>query len=264
MNKVHMILQYLKYRLHAKTRHGIHSPFVYSLIEDVIYDSKNYPDYAVIEKEVNTLKQNRNVLEIVDFGASSKKQGYKTHFRRISTIAALSGISKRHGRLLYRIVKHFEPATMLEMGTSLGISTMYQAKGNPDALFTGIEGCASVASITRNSLDAVGCTNVNLLMAQFKTALPDYLSSLTTNLDYAFVDGDHTYEGTINYFNQLKNHTCNKSILIFHDIYWSKEMKKAWEEIKRDVDVKVTVDLFYMGIVFFKSELSKQDFVVKF
>jgi predicted O-methyltransferase YrrM len=264
MNKVHMILQYLKYRLHAKTRHGIHSPFVYSFIEEVIYDGKTYPEYAIIENEISKLKQNRNVLEIVDFGASGNKQGYKTRFRRISTIAALSGISKRHGRLLYRIVKHFKPATMLELGTSLGISTMYQAKGKPDAQFTGIEGCATVASITRSSLDAVGCTNVNLLMAQFKTALPDYLSGLATNLDYAFIDGDHTYEGTMSYFNQLKNHVSSNSILIFHDIYWSEGMKRAWEEIKQDTEVKVTVDLFYMGIVFFRSELSKQDFVVRF
>lgn len=259
-----MILQYLKYRLHAKTRHGIHSPFVYSFIEDVIYDRKNYPDYAIIENEIAKLKQNRNILEIVDFGADSKKLGYTTRFRRISTIAALSGISKRHGRLLYRIVNHFKPATMLEMGTSLGISTMYQSKGNTDAHFTGIEGCAAVASITRNSLDDVGCSHVNLMMAQFKTALPSYLSGLTTNLDYVFVDGDHTYEGTMSYFNQLKNHISSQSILIFHDIYWSKGMKNAWEEIKQDAEVKVTVDLFYMGIVFFKGELSKQNFVVRF
>lgn len=259
-----MILQYIKYRLHAKTRHGIHSPFVYSFIEDVIYDTKTYPDYEIIENEISKLKQNHNVLEIVDFGASGNKQGYKTRFRKISTIAAVSGISKRHGRLLYRIAKHFKPATMLEMGTSLGISTMYQAKGYPGAVFTGIEGCASVASITRSSMNAVGCTHVNLMMAQFKTALPSYLSELTTNLDYAFVDGDHTYEGTMSYFNQLKNHISSNSILIFHDIYWSEGMKKAWEEIKQDAEVKVTVDLFYMGIVFFRSELSKQNFVIKF
>lgn len=259
-----MILQYLKYRMRAKTRHGIHSPFVYSLIEDVIYDGKNYPDYAIIEKEINKLKQNRNVLEIVDFGAKSKKQGYKTRFRSISAIASLSGISQRHGRLLYRIVKHSKPATMLELGTSLGLSTMYQAKGNPDAHFTGIEGCASVASITRNSLNAVGCISVKLVMAQFKTALPSFLSELKTTLDYAFIDGDHSYEGTMSYFNQLKNHVSNQSILIFHDIYWSKDMKNAWEEIKKDVDVKVTLDLFYMGIVFFRSEQSKQNFVVRF
>ena len=259
-----MLLQYLRYFWRAKTRHGIHSPFVYAFIEDILYDKKQYSDYKIVENQVTRLRQNRNVLEIVDFGAGKDKSKYRTYYKRINEVAKAAAITQKHGRLLYRLVKHYQPSTMLELGTSLGISTMYQAKGNPDAQFTVVEGCASLAMIAQSSFDKTDCENVTLKTAQFEIILPTLLESLNKTLDYAFIDGDHTYAGTMNYFKMLKKHINENSILIFHDIHWSKEMDKAWNELKQDPDVSVSIDLYFMGIVFFKKELSKQDFVLKF
>ena len=259
-----MLLRYLRYLLHAKTRHGIHSPFVYSFIEEILLDNTQYADYHDIENQVTRLKQNRNVLEIVDFGAGSPKGKYRVYFDRVQNVAKISGITKKHGRLLYRLVKHYQPATMLELGTSVGISTMYQAKGNPNAQFTAVEGCASLAMIAQNSLDKTGCENVTLKTGQFQIILPKLLGGLNKMLDYAFIDGDHTYAGTMHYFKLLKKHIGENSILIFHDIHWSNGMEKAWKELKKDPEITVSIDLYFMGIVFFKKELSKQDFVLKF
>lgn len=264
MNKLFMISRYLKYIMLAKTRHGIHSPFVYAFIDDILHDRKKYSDYQMIEKEVKNLKRNRNILEIVDFGAGKSSGKYRTYFRRVSEIASISGITRKHGRLLYRIVRHFKPATLLEMGTSLGISTMYQAKGNPDAQFISVDGCASLAMIARNTLDSADCKNIKLKTGQFRTVVPTLLNNMNKTLDYAFIDGDHTHEGTLFHFGLLKKKLNNNSILVFHDIYWSKEMAKAWSEIKTDPEVTVTIDLFFMGIVFFRKELSKQDFRLRF
>lgn len=259
-----MLFQYLRYLLRAKTRHGIHSPFVYAFIEDILHDNTHYSDYKTIEKQVAHLKQNRNVLEIVDFGAGKTTGKYRTYFKRVQEVAKISGITKKHGRLLYRIVKHYQPATMLELGTSLGISTMYQAKGNANAQFTAVEGCASLAMIAQNSLDKTECKNVSLKTAQFKTILPNILAELNRPLDYAFIDGDHTYKGTMQYFEQLKKHVGDNSILVFHDIHWSKDMERAWNEITQDPAISISIDLYFMGIVFFKKALSKQDFVLRF
>lgn len=264
MNKPYIISRYLKYLIQAKTRHGVHSPFVYTFIDDILHDKKEYSDYSIIEKEVKRLKQNRNVLEIVDFGAGKSSGKYRTYFRRVSDIASISGISRRHGRLLYRLILYFQPATLLEMGTSLGISAMYQSKGNLGAQLTSVDGCASLAMIARNTLDNAACENVKLKTGQFRTILPPLLDNMNKTLDYAFIDGDHTYESTLFYFGLLKKHLNNNSILVFHDIYWSKEMVKAWNEIKKDAGVTVTIDLFFMGIVFFRKELSKQDFMLRF
>ena len=264
MNKLHMLLEYLRYLLRAKTRHGIHSPFVFKFIEDILHDKTQYPDYKIIEKQVAHLKQNRNVLEIVDFGAGRAKGKYSTYFKRVKEVAKAAAITKKHGRLLYRLVRHYQPATMLELGTSLGISTMYQAKGNANAQFTAVEGCSSLAMIAQSSLDKTGCDNVAIKTAHFKTILPTLLGGLNKPLDYAFIDGDHTYDGTLHYFKLLKKHVGEDSILIFHDIHWSKDMQKAWNELKQDPEVSISIDLFFMGILFFKKALSKQDFVLRF
>lgn len=264
MDRLNMLIQYFWYRLRAKSRHGVHSPFVYTFMEKVLRDNSQYADYKIIEKQVSRLKQNRNVLEIVDFGAGKDKKKYSTFFKRINEVAKTSGIAKRHGRLLYRIVQHYKPATMLELGSAVGISTMYQAKGNPDAHFIAVEGCASLAMVAQGSLDKTGCENVVLKTAHFKTILPSLLDDLTNPLDYAFIDGDHTYAGTMHYYKMLKRHINDNSILVFHDIHWSKEMEKAWEELKQDPKITISIDLFFMGIVFFKKEMSKQDFVLQF
>lgn len=264
MNKLYIISRYLEYLMQAKTRHGVHSPFVYAFIDDILRDKREYSDYQLIESEVERLKHNRNVLEIVDFGAGKSSGKYRTYFRRVSEIASISGITRKHGRLLYRMVRHFKPATLIEMGTSLGISAMYQAKGNPDAQFISVDGCASLAMIARNTLDNVSCENVKLKTGQFRTIVPPLLDDMNKTLDYAFIDGDHTYEGTLFYFGLLKKYLSNNSIVVFHDIYWSKEMAKAWSEIKKDPEVTITIDLFFMGIVFFRKELSKQDFMLRF
>ena len=259
-----MLLQYLWYLLHAKTRHDIHSPFVFAFIEDILHDNTQYSDYQTIEKQVAHLKRNRNVLEIVDFGTGKENAKYQTYFKRVNEVAKNAGITRKHGRLLYRLVRHYQPATMLELGTSLGISTMYQAKGNTNAQFTAIEGCASLAMVAQGSLDKTGCKNVTLKTAHFKTVLPSLLADLNKTLDYAFIDGDHSYDGTMHYFELLKKHIDDNSILVFHDIHWSKGMGKAWNELKQDPEVTISIDLYFMGIVFFKKGLSKQDFVLRF
>ena len=264
MNKLHQLSQYFSYLVHAKTRHGIHSPFVYAFIEDILHDKTQYPDYKIVENQVTRLKQNRNVLEIVDFGAGNGKVKYRTYFKRVMEVAKTAAITKKHGRLLYRLVRHYQPATMLELGTSVGISSMYQAKGNPNAKFTAVEGCSSLAMIAQGSFDKTHCDNITLKTAQFNTILPTLLNNLNKTLDYAFIDGDHSYAGTMHYFDLIKKHVGDNSILIFHDIHWSKEMDKAWNELKQSPEVSISIDLYFMGIVFFKKALSKQDFVLRF
>ncbi|MBK9358768.1 MAG: class I SAM-dependent methyltransferase [Bacteroidales bacterium] len=86
----------------------------------------------------------------------------------------------------------------------------------------------------------------------------------TAIIDYAFIDGNHTKEATLRYFGQLVKHAGNNSVYIFHDIHWSAEMEQAWNEIKNHEKVIITIDLFHMGLVFFRKELSRQHFIIRF
>lgn len=256
-------VRYLVYLFHAKNRHGIHSPFVYDFNCNILNDKSQYPEYLIVENQRRQLLRNPNLIEVIDFGAGKSKIGYSTHLRRVKDIAVRSGIPVKYGRLLHRLVRHFKPLVILEMGTSLGISAMYQSSAAPDSRFLAMEGCASTAEFALSNLNAIGSTNVHITMGNFDNVLPGLLEQ-TGTIDFAFIDGNHTKAATLNYFNQLLKHADNDSVYIFHDIHWSAEMEQAWEEIKKHEKVSVTIDLFYMGLVFFRKELSREHFILRF
>jgi predicted O-methyltransferase YrrM len=78
-----------------------------------------------------------------------------------------------------------------------------------------------------------------------------------------FVDGNHQKEATLRYFKLCLPKVHENSLLIFDDIYWSRGMKEAWNEIKAHPEVTVTVDLFWIGLVYFRKGQVKEDFVIK-
>jgi predicted O-methyltransferase YrrM len=263
MKKIGILLKLLAFRMKARNKHGIHSPFVYDFVTRILKDHHYYPEYKKAERQVSMLKRNNNVLETIDFGSGRGKMGYVRRMQKVKDIVRTTGIASREGRLLYRLVAYFRPDTMLELGSSLGVSTIYQATGAPGARFISIEGCASIAAVARESLNNAGSEQVELLIGHFNTELPKALEQLG-QIGYAFIDGNHTYMATVSYFKKIKQYCSDSSVLVFHDIHWSKGMEKAWEEIQSDEQVTVTIDLFFMGIVFFRRELSKQDFRIRF
>lgn len=263
-DKPGVLIRYLKYLQKAKTKHGIHSPFVYDFITNVMGDKTQYVTYKKIEEHRKRLLHNKNVVEIVDFGAGASSGSYKTSFAKVKDIARKKAISPKQGQLLHRIVRYFKPEIILEMGTSLGISSVYQVSSFHDFLFIGMEGCATTAAIANQSIKKIlDDKNFSLVIGDFNVMLPGVLEKLN-KLDYAFIDGNHSYEPTMSYFNQLLPYARENSIFIIHDIYWSKGMEKAWNEIKNNPIVTITIDLFYMGIIFFRQGIPKQNFILRF
>ncbi len=260
---VFITLRYFSYLFKAKNRHSVHSPFVYDFVTNVLNDKTEYPEYKRVEALRSHLLRNPNLVEIIDFGTGKGRASYSTHLRRVKDIAERSGIPVKYGRLLHRIVKYYKPKIMLEMGTSLGISSMYQVSASPDSTFLALEGCASTAEFAANNLNALGSENVEFTVGNFDVVLPGLMKK-TGVVDFAFIDGNHTKKGTLNYFSRLEKHAANDSVYIFHDIHWSSEMEQAWEEIKKHESVRLTIDLFFMGIVFFRRELSRQHFIIRF
>lgn len=264
LTKVNRVNRYLKYYFKSKTKFGIHSPFVFDFITNVLEDQTQYQEYEKVEEQRNKLLHNRNQIEIVDFGILAGKRGYTTSIERIKDIAKRTSISAREGQLLFRIVRNLKPEIMLEMGTSLGISSIYQAAASPDSFFIGIEGCAATAAIAEENLGKFSeMKNYSIVIGNFNVMLPNVLSKLD-KLDYAFIDGNHAYKPTLDYFNKILPYTHERSVLILHDIYWSDEMEQAWNEIKSNPLVSATIDIFSMGIVFFRKGIPKQDFIIKF
>lgn len=255
------IIDYVKHRLASKSRHGTHSPFVYKLTDEVIYDFSSEKDYYVIENQRKKLLNDRSEVIVTDLGAGSHLN--KNRVKQVRQIARNALKSPRLAQLIYRLAKNTQPEQIIELGTCLGITTAYLAKACPQAEVTTIEGCPDTAKVARANFDSLDLTNVDLKVGNFDHLLPEVLGG-TDRLDFVYVDGNHRKEATLNYFNWCLPKVHSESLLIFDDIYWSKGMKEAWEEIKRHPEVTVTIDLFWIGLVYFRKGQAKEHFKIKF
>ena len=253
---------YITFLRRSRTKYDVHSPFVYELITKVFQDHTYYKEYKLAEEIRKQCLHNKRVIEISNYGAIKRKASLGTELKQVRSIAR-SAITSRYGRLLFRLVKYFAPETMLELGTSLGISTIYIALAAPEANFTTMEGCSTTADLATENLKNAGLQNINLLIGDFSVSLPR-MAAAHKNIGFAFFDGNHTYKATLEYFNQCLPVSDENSVFVFHDIHWSHGMQQAWAQICRHPQVTVSIDLFGLGLVFFRKGLSKQDFVIRF
>lgn len=256
--------KYLHYYLTASNGkgHGIHSPFVYDFVRTVLNDTHEYPDYLTIAELRRRLQQDLTVLEIEDMGAGSGLQA--TRQRSIADIARHAAKPPRLGELLYRVSARYQPAAIVELGTSLGLSAAYLALGSPQARMWTLEGAGTVAEIATTNLRSLGLSQVEVVRGHFDQTLPGVLNR-TGAVDLAFIDGNHRKEPTLRYFNALMARASRNSVLIFDDIHWSREMEEAWATIRADSRVMLTIDLFFLGFVFIRDEFKiKQDFNIRY
>ncbi len=263
-SKTQLAIKYLNYYAKSSNSkgHGMHSPFVFELIDEVLNDKRSFYAYENIEGLRQALLMDDRILQIEDLGAGSRT--IKENTRTVATIAKSSLKPKKYSQLLFRIVDHYQPQTIIELGTSLGLTTAYLASAKTDAKVITMEGASSIANIAKENFSKLKLNNIDLKQGNFDDVLPVTLSSLST-VDLAFIDGNHRYQPTVNYFNQLLAKSNNYSILILDDIHWSKEMEQAWQYVQDHQAVTMTIDLFFIGIVLLRDEFKiKQHFSVRF
>ena len=242
--------------------HGVHSPFVFEFIIKVLQDKPEYACYEKIESIRKELLNDPQVIHVDDFGAGSVVM--KVNERKVKDIARSSLKPKKFAQLLFRMVHYYKPAVIVELGTSLGITTSYLSSGNEAAKIYSCEGAPKIAAIAENNFSRLGLKNTELIQGNFDNTLPELLSKLNT-IDFAFVDGNHRKEPTLNYFYQLLSRSNSSTIMVFDDIHWSAEMEAAWHEIQQHPSVTLTIDLFFIGIVCMNNDIKvKQHFAVRY
>ena len=254
---INKIKNYLKFILKSTNQHGVHSPFVYNLVTQCFYDKSNYSEYNTLKNYRKELLNNNTSLEVTDLGAGS--QVMKTQNRVIKKIASNAGSTNFRAKLLLRLVNYFKPNHILELGTSLGISTYAMHIGNIASKITSIEGCPNLVNFTKHQLKKHQSSNIRLKCGDFSEVIP----SLDTEFDLIFIDGNHQKEATLSYFESLLPKAHNDTIFIFDDIYWSKDMTEAWEAIKTHPKVTVSIDTFFWGFVFLRTEQAKEHFTIR-
>ena len=255
-------LKYIKYWLLSKHKkgHGIHSPFIYKLIINVLNNKSNDETLNKVFDVYNKLRKSKEVLEFDEIGAGTSYK--KSEKIPIGKIVKRSSINRKYGKLIYNLIKYFNPTEMLELGTSVGISSAYIAQAAPQSNFKSIEGIEEKIKIAKETASEFK-HHTEFIHGDFDNILDSVLEKYD-KLDLVFFDGNHKKESTLSYFNSCLTKAHNSSIFIFDDIHWSKEMEEAWTEIKNHPKVKVSVDIFRMGLIFFRKELSYQHYVIKF
>lgn len=252
---------YIKFFFKAKNEHGVHSPFVFDLVTKCFYDKTNYPEYEVLKNYRNSLLNNKNTIEVTDFGAGSRV--FKSNTREIGTIAKNAGISVQNAELLFRIVRYFQPNSILEIGTSLGLATSALVLGDKDAQITTLEGCPNTIEQCQLQFQQSKINSENIIF--LNTEFSSYLKNCQLNTEHCqliYFDGNHSKKATLEYFNLLLPTISNDTVWIFDDIHWSQDMEEAWTAIKNHPQVTVTIDTFQWGIVFFRKEQVKEHFII--
>ncbi len=259
MSKLKFIFRYLCHLFTARNSggHGIHSPFIYDFVQNVIYEKHPYYIYNKIEQQREKLLNNQSKISVTDFGAG------KSINRKISDIALKSLKRRKYAQLLFRIVHNFKAENIIELGTSFGISTSYLASASERANIITFEGCPEIAKVAQNNFNEIGIENIKIIIGNIDNTLASTLSDFD-NIDIFFIDANHRAEPLLRYFELCLSKAHDNSVFIIDDIYWSGDMMNAWKQIKGYEKVTATIDTFEMGIVFLNPDLNKKHYKILF
>ena len=262
----HRIMSYVRHVLTSwnTTGEGIHSPYLFELVRFVLRDKNAYYCFADIERRRELLLACRDELDVVDYGSAGSKEGLHVQ-RRVCDIARNQLESARVGQTLFRLVNWLgtnekRPLEILELGTSLGVTTSYLAAANSRNRVMTLEGSDEVLKIAKGVWRALRLENIEWHEGNIDDTLFNYTR---TKLDVAYVDANHTYEATMQYVDFLLPRMQEKGVIILDDIHYSQQMEKAWSELKADERVTTSMDLYHVGLLFVDPHYLKRHYRIR-
>ena len=259
---LYRITSFLRYFFKATNAHGIHSPFVYNLYTTIINTKKHYYAFDDIDAYRKHLSKNTDTINLIELGAGAKKQPHQVV---VKNIYKSSCHSKKDTQLLFKLVDYFQPQYIVELGTCLGVSSLYLSMPIENSYLYTFEGNPDYANIASQAFyqSTLKTKNIHLVEGDIHKTLSDTLN-LLPQVDFAFLDAHHDYEPTIKFFKSCLAKSNENTVIVLDDIHWSPAMEKAWEEIKQMDEVRQTIDLYQFGLVFFKTTQVKEHFVLRF
>ena len=220
---------------------------------NVLNDKGSYPEYEFVSSaKKDLLSRGGSAKRLIHVDTHGAGNNGGTSYKKVSAVVRRSSVTEKQGRLLFRICRYYRPASIIELGTAAGISTMYLASGNPDAEVMTIEGNSELAAIASQNFNKHNLNNIKVLNCSFREALAGLKNVDKKDgerMTLVFIDGDHTYEATLEYFDYFRRILVRPYIILIHDIYWSGGMYKAWREIEDSCADCEIMDLFFMGAV---------------
>ena len=260
---------WLKHQLTARNTggHGIHSPYLFEWVRMVLHDENAYYAWDKIEEVRTKMLGDEREVEFVDYGSGRENgDNGQVKMRRLCDIARVSLAKRKYAQMLARLVNWLGESDLniVELGTSLGVTTAYLAAMNSRNKVVTCEGCPAVAEIAKANWKELGISNIDCVVGEITAAnLRLAIARLRGGVDVAFIDANHTYAGARTYFNVLLENVHEKSVIVVDDIHYNQDMEKAWEEICADERVTSTMDLYQMGLVFFDKHYWKRNYKIR-
>ena len=295
MSKIHQIGAFIRHFLTAWNTSGeaIHSPYLFRLVRFVLRDENAYYCFRDIERRRELLLACEDSLDVVDYGSAGSPEGLHVQ-RRVCDIAKNHLESARVGQMLFRIVNflHEEekrPLQILELGTSLGITTAYLASVDSRNKVVTMEGSEAVLRVAQGVWKMLKLENIEWIQGNIDDTLYNIYSVQNSDvrvqrsdvriqnsefrcqsseakgekIDLAYVDANHTYEATMRYADFLLNRLTEKGILVLDDIHYSEQMERAWSELKADPRVTTSMDLYHVGLLFVDTHYLKRHYRIR-
>jgi predicted O-methyltransferase YrrM len=250
-----LVFRYIRYYARAKTRYDVDAPFIAGFVEEILEDRRYFQSFEQIEGLRNALMANSSPLNVVDYGAGPR--AIPSRARTVGRVVRSSAISPAAGRYLFRACLYYLPSTILEMGTSLGISGLYLRMARKGARMFSLEGCPETAALARKNFERASSADIALRIGPFAQTLPEVLTEIH-QLDLLYLDGDHRGAQTWDYFVQCMEKAHPKSVFILADIHWSEDMEQVWNRICQHHKVRLSIDLFEVGFLFFDEDLMEK------
>jgi predicted O-methyltransferase YrrM len=254
-DKIHQAKAYLSYWLDAVDEHSLHSPFFFDFYTKIV-KSQGDQENPLIENLRQKLSRDSRKITIKELGSRASEKS-----RSVSEITQVSISPLKFSAMYSRMIHYFKAKTVLELGTSFGINTLYLAD-NKDVEVTTLEGAAAIAEIAQDTFEFAANDKIRLIEGNIDDTLTKYIQSVR-KVDFVLMDANHRYMPTLNYFEKLTPRLTEKSVVVIDDIHYSSEMEKAWLELKKQTLVYGSADLYRCGILFFDPSLNKQHVILQ-
>lgn len=252
------LISYIKYCFTSGHQHGfgIHSPYLFHLVTRIIEEDLPYYKYSLIEKV-------RKLMSQVDERIGVFNDDGTKRLRKIKSVVGDYAITPKYGQLLFRLVNYYKPSVILEYGTTCGISTMYMAAPNSKTSVYSLSKQPEMADLSQSMCERIAMHNIKRSKATDLMAEAQRLVQEMPEDDFLYINSATPAEvSTLVNLRMARN--GKRFFIVVPNPYTTDEMWNVWQALKADERVKLSINIFNLGILIANENLQKEDFILRF